>query len=245
MRICSSCVGEAHLLAVSGTLNSATYRTVRDTVIKAALDEPAAVLVDVDALSVPAQSAWSVFTSARWHVSRWPNVPIALICTSALTRRLLRRNGIDRYVPVHPTADEALADWASTGLTPRRLRARRDLPAERGSLDRARSHVRDCLVDWHREEYVPTASVVTTVLVENALDHTQSPIVVRLECEETVVIIAVDDGSSVQAVRTDPDANRVPGLEVLATVTRAWGNLPSATGKTVWAAIGQDDLLGL
>ncbi|BCI84847.1 hypothetical protein NIIDMKKI_00530 [Mycobacterium kansasii] len=61
-------------------LDSLTYRELRDAVIKAALEEPRAVIVDANRLSVPSASAWSVFTSARWHVSSWPDVPILLAC---------------------------------------------------------------------------------------------------------------------------------------------------------------------
>jgi hypothetical protein len=60
------------LLTIAGILDRLTYHRVRDNVIKAALDEPTAVIVDVNALQVPALSAWAVFTSARWHVSVWP-----------------------------------------------------------------------------------------------------------------------------------------------------------------------------
>ena len=42
-------------LVITGTLDSTTYREVRDSVIKTALDEPAAVIVDVSGLDVPAE----------------------------------------------------------------------------------------------------------------------------------------------------------------------------------------------
>ncbi|PRC50464.1 sulfate transporter, partial [Mycobacterium sp. ITM-2017-0098] len=47
------------VLIMSGVLDSRTYRTVRDRVIKAALDQPDSVIVDVTALSAPAESAWA------------------------------------------------------------------------------------------------------------------------------------------------------------------------------------------
>src|SRR5581483_3646453 len=57
------------MLTMQGVLDSSTYRTIRDTVIKVAIDEPRAVIVDVDRLHAPSASAWTVFSSARWHVS--------------------------------------------------------------------------------------------------------------------------------------------------------------------------------
>ena len=61
-------------------LDATTYLSLRDTIIKAALDEPAAVIVDITALFGSVRSPrWAVFTSARWQVSRWPEVPIVLV----------------------------------------------------------------------------------------------------------------------------------------------------------------------
>src|SRR5689334_5980371 len=91
------------VLTVDGVLDSLTYRPLRDAVIKAALDAPRAVVVDVSALDVPVRSTWSVFTSARWHVGQWPDVPIALICAHRSGRDAIKRNGISHYVPVYDT----------------------------------------------------------------------------------------------------------------------------------------------
>ena len=105
----------ACLLTVEGVLDSSTYLRLRDIIVKAALDEPTAVLVDVNALDVPADSAWAVFTSARYHVNRWPDVPVMLICASA-RRRHVARGSMTRAVPVHATVDIALT--ASKALLP-------------------------------------------------------------------------------------------------------------------------------
>ncbi len=45
------------VLRAEGLLDSTTYHALRDTIIKAALDEPAAVVIDVAGLRVPAPSA--------------------------------------------------------------------------------------------------------------------------------------------------------------------------------------------
>jgi hypothetical protein len=64
------------MLTVDGVLDRRRYLQLRNRIIEAALGEPRAVLVDVNALRVPASSLWKVFTSARWHVSIWPDVLI-------------------------------------------------------------------------------------------------------------------------------------------------------------------------
>ncbi len=49
--------GTVCVLTVDGVLDNSTYLSLRDAVIKAALDEPRAVLVDVNRLDVPVGSA--------------------------------------------------------------------------------------------------------------------------------------------------------------------------------------------
>ena len=55
------------VLTVDGVLDSGSSAALRDSVMKATLHEPFAVMVDVNALQVPAQSAWSAFLGARWQ----------------------------------------------------------------------------------------------------------------------------------------------------------------------------------
>lgn len=103
-----------YTLICTGVLNGLSYRTVRDSVVKAALEEPRVVIVDVNELRVPEASAWSVFTSARWHVSTWPDVPILLVCASDEVRAVIGRRGITRWVPVFPTMQEAMQSAGSS-----------------------------------------------------------------------------------------------------------------------------------
>src|SRR6516165_5381906 len=111
---------DVQILVADGVLDSSTYRNMRDGVIKAALDEPRAVIVDVNRLSVPSASAWTVFTSARWHVSTWPDVPILLVCAQPQVRRAITAGGVTRYVPVYPTRELALDAIRARSLPLRR-----------------------------------------------------------------------------------------------------------------------------
>jgi anti-anti-sigma factor len=236
------------LLAVDGVLDSSTYLKLRDAIIKAALEEPEAVLVDVTALDVPASSAWSVFTSARWHVSTWPNVPIVLVCRHIGRRRAVERTGVTRYVPVHATVEGALA--AITEGRRARRRARTELPASLASLRKAREFVAEWLGEWSHQELIPVATVIVNVFVENVLQHTASDPVLILEDNNNnsnkVIYISVQDEDCTPAARhEDPyhGGERVSGLAIVASVCRAWGSTPTPPGKTVWAAIGSENRL--
>jgi anti-anti-sigma regulatory factor len=235
----------AALLTVRGTLDSSTYRGLRDRIIKAALEEPKAVIVDVSRLDVPAESAWVVFTSARWHVATWPEVPIILVCTHPPGRSAIIRNGIARYVPVYPSIDTAIEAASTASLPPLRRRARAQLRAEVASLARARELVTDWLTAWSQAELAPVAKVVVTTLVENVLQHTDSEPAVRLEFDGSAVTVAVEDTNPAPAgPREAQERHSVPsGLHIVSALCRAWGNAPTSSGKTVWAVIGPENRL--
>jgi anti-anti-sigma factor len=244
LSISAASTEQVRLLTVGGVLDGSTYLKLRDAVIKAALDEPRAVIVDVSMLEVPASSAWSVFTSARWHVSTWPDVPIMLVCGHARGRKAIARCGVARYVPVYPTIDAALAASADSSRFNRR-RARAELAASVTSLRQARDLVAEWLGAWSQAALIPVTTVIVNVFVENVLQHTASAPAVVLESDGTMVSVAVQDGSRVPAVRSEDSVHGrgVHGLTIVAAVSRAWGSTPMPSGKTVWAVVGPENRL--
>jgi hypothetical protein len=232
------------VLEMSGLLDSTTYLRVRDRVIKAALDQPSAVVVDVTGLTAPAESAWSVFTSARWHLSIWPEVPIALVSERVAGRHALARNGITRYLPVYGTVAAALSA-AADALPPGRRRARTELPADRAGIVAARVFVTEWLTTWSQTELISAASVVVTALVGNAWRHTVGAPRLRLESDGVVVTVAVEDGSKSLPARQEQlaaEANPT-GLQMVEAASRVWGAAPTPDGKVVWAVIGPENRL--
>ncbi|MGH3552874.1 MAG: STAS domain-containing protein [Mycobacterium sp.] len=245
LAVSASMAGTAGLLTVDGVLDSTTYLQLRDAVIDAALDEPRAVLVDVNALDVSVSSAWSVFTSARWHVRTWPDIPIVLVCAHAGRRATIARTGVTRYVPVRATIEAALDALPEDGRHARR-RIRTKLPASLASLRKARELVAEWLAEWSHVELIPVATVIVNVFVENVLQHTTSAPVLVLESDHAAVTVSVHDDSSIPAARhEDPcrGGDRVSGLAIVASVCRAWGSTPTPSGKTVWAVIGPENEL--
>lgn len=235
---------DALVLSVGGVLDGATYRLLRDAVIKAALDEPRAVIVEVDDLCVPSDSAWSVFTSVRWHVSTWPDVPIVLVCTRSERRQAISRVGVTRYVPVHPTRELALDAVADRRVHRRRARSR--LPADAVSTGLARASVTDRLTAWSQGDLIPVACTVATIFVENVLAHTESAPVLIVESYQDTVTVAAEDDSHLPAGRhedADRGAEIVSGLAIVAALSRAWGSTPTSSGKTVWAVVGRENRL--
>jgi hypothetical protein len=233
------------VLVAQGVLNSSTYRKLRDTIIKAALDHPDGVIVDITALAVPAASALTVFTSVRWHLSEWSSAPLALVCGHPARQKELARNAITRYVPVFPTVESATAAPLSSVEFGTRRRTRAVLPAVNASVARSRQLVAEWLTAWSLSEFIPVAKMIVTVFMENVLAHTDYAPGLRVESNGFTVTVAVEDGSSVLASRREKPCGigRVAGLAVVAAMSRRWGNSPTPGGKTVWAVIGPENCI--
>jgi anti-anti-sigma factor len=244
LRITTDAAPNACVLTVEGILDGSTYRTLRDTVVKSALDQPAGVVVDVTRLDAPSPSAWTVFTSARWHVSTWPDVPVVLVCEHERGRHVLSRNGITRYVPVHPDLESAVAALDRSGGTVRR-RARTPIARPLGRAE-ARRFVADSLHAWGSDDMSPAAATVAWLLVDNVLVHTLSDPVLIVEEFGGAITIAVEDNSSSPAMRhesTGGGTDVVSGLAIVNSLARTWGSAPTPTGKTVWAVLGPENRL--
>lgn len=231
-------------LVMDGVLDATTYRTVRDAVVKAALDAPPLVLVDVTALWAPASSAWSVFTSARWLVVDWPDIPIGLVCSHVAGRRMLARNGITRYLPVYAHVDAA-RDAMAEDFNPFRRRVRDVWPAAPEAVPSVRDFIAHWLHRWSLDEFAPIAGVVATVLVDNVLQHTESDPDVRLETDGRTVSVAVTDQSQSPACVREEDEleGALSELQIVQALTRVWANTPTREGKVVWAVMGPENRL--
>jgi hypothetical protein len=243
--VASDPVGEATVLTVEGLLDATTYLLLRDSIIKAALDNPSAVIVDMGQLLVPRESALAVFTSASWHVERWPDVPILLVCDHLVGRQSLARNGVTRYVPVYASVESACNASDSVRRRPVRRRVRIELPAQVASLRQSRQFVTDALSAWSMPDWIPVAKIVVTTFVENVLAHTEGQAGIRLETNGATVTVAVADSNHSSAnIREPAQATGVPtGLGIVGSVCRMWGNAPVPSGKIVWAVIGSENIL--
>jgi len=239
-------VGETTVLDARGVLDQSTYLALRDKIIQQALEEPRAVVVDVTELHVPAESAWLAFSSARWHVDRWPTIPLGLVCREATRCSAIADSSLAGRVPVYPTVDAAVRALGSTAASRKRRRARAELPPTLESLRRARELVMGWLTAWSLTDLIPVTKVVVTAFVENVLQHTDSMPMIRLETDGAAVIVAVADSSHRRAEICEAAsmAGSPPsGLHIVSALCRAWGNAPTSSGKTVWAVIGPENRL--
>ena len=232
------------ILTFDGVLNTSNSAALRDSIMKAALNEPSAVIVNINALRVPAESAWSTFIGARWQIHTQPDIPIVLACAHRATREAITRNGVAHFMPVYSTEKGAMK--ALGRLTRRTVRrADTQLPANLSSLAESRRLVREWLTAWSQSALIPVALVVVNVFVENVLEHTGSVPMMRIETDGATVTIAVSDGSGAPALRLPSPAKGidVSGLAIVDALSRTWGSTATSSGKTVWALIGPENQL--
>ena len=232
------------VLTVDGVLDSGSSAALRDSIMKATLHQPSAVIVNINALQVPAPSAWSAFLGVRWQTETQPDVPIVLVCSHRATREAISRSGLTRFMPVY--ANEKGAMKAIGRLADRTVwRAQAQLPPNLTSLRESRRLVREWLTGWSQAGLIPVALVVVNVFVENVLEHTGSDPVMRIEADGATATIAVSDGSNAPALRlpSPPKGIDVSGLAIVDALSREWGSTPTSSGKTVWAVIGPENQL--
>ncbi len=232
---------DATVIRLSGVLNASTYQQVRDSVITVAVDEATAVIVDINDLEVHDEQSWAVFTSARWHVQQWPEVPIALVSGDPAVRKRLTDRSVARYVPVYGTL-AAACDAIGGERCGYRRRAREKFGPHSSSVNSALLFIHEYLMAWSMRDKIAVASTVVTVFAENALSYTDDGFDVRLQGTSEEVVIAVSDSSTASAIRRERPRGSCPaGLDIVSALCRRWGSAPTSAGKTVWARIGPDD----
>jgi anti-anti-sigma regulatory factor len=220
-----------------GTLDVSTYKTLRDTLLKCASEQPDVLLVDVEQLEMPSQHALAVFSSVAMQISEWPGVPLMLVAGRDSQRSMIEASSIGRFVPVHETIRAAVA---ARGQPPLRVRAMIELLPLPASARRARHFVRMNCQRWWVEDLTSDAMTIANAFVENTLQHTGSVAFLRLELRRGLFTVAVSDDDPHPAVLHERAEGGVAptGLLIVSGVARAWGCTPTMNGgKTVWATL--------
>ncbi|MEV6702652.1 ATP-binding protein [Streptomyces sp. NPDC051453] len=110
------------------------------------------------------------------------------------------------------------------------------LPRDLTSVRRARRLVTGQLGEWAVEDAADTAELLVSEVVTNALRYTRGPLRLNLQVRDFRLRCEVEDTEADGPVRhvVDTDAEGGRGTELLDVLAEAWGNLPTAIGKTIW-----------
>lgn len=131
------------------------------------------------------------------------------------------------------------------------MRDRLDFAPEPSSVRDARLFVIDKLQEWHCDELVDSAALVTSELATNAVVHTGQPYSVEIERQDDGIRVEVGDrasdglpapgavpsvGTAAEEDPAHPDPNRLfSGLGLVDAVATRWGSRATPDGgKVVW-----------
>jgi anti-sigma regulatory factor (Ser/Thr protein kinase) len=118
-------------------------------------------------------------------------------------------------------------------------RAQRELPVSPAAPAIARDFLRTSSCSAHHSAVVDDAVLLVSELVTNSVLHGGPPVVVAVDCDGQDLQVRVRDGSTSlperrHAQQADEGGR---GLELVATLSAAWGVDPVPDGKHVWFVI--------
>jgi serine phosphatase RsbU (regulator of sigma subunit)/anti-sigma regulatory factor (Ser/Thr protein kinase) len=112
------------------------------------------------------------------------------------------------------------------------------LASELTSARRARLLVRRRLRRWGLNELIPTAELLASELVTNAVRYAHGAIALRLVREGGLVCEVLDDSAALPRLRHASDEDeRGRGLQVVSQLARHWGARRTPAGKVVWCEL--------
>lgn len=167
----------------------------------------------------------------------WPGVPLAVAGLDRRSGEKLADQPLGRHLMVTGSVEQALA--RSLQVSPPLARSVQLAPhptAPRASRD----FVSRSLLDWGLNRHLPSACLVVSELVTNAMIHAGSTIDLSVSGHQRAVRIAVGDRSAQRPDRGAADAQDVHGrgLTIVTGLSGAWGVLPRGDGgKVVWAVV--------
>jgi hypothetical protein len=206
---------------LSGRLTLADAPALRLRLFGCLADQPAALVVDLDGMSVGDVAALSVFQDVVRQAARWPGTMV-LVCGpyGAYPNRELAW----KHARLHRSPVPSISDAV--------------VPAT-GAARRGRTLATDACLRWALPTLIGPAGLITSELVSNVLDHVAMPGTLRIALWPERLSVAVRDLSAAPPRRRNPqpDVAGGRGLLLVATVATEWGWLPLPDGKVVWATL--------
>ena len=222
------------VIRLTGVLDTETAEAVRFALVDLLAQQPEAIVVDVSELRIPDLEATSVLRDVARETADWPAAHVVLCAPSSEPWHTAG-------LPVWRSSADAFADLGEPE-PPQQLHL--ELEPVVGAARRSRERVTEACGRWDLPSLAGPACIVVTEMVNNAVAHARTPMIVLLAVRRDAMAVAVRD-RSVAAPRF---AGQVPatslggrGLLLIDSVADRWGSLPLQNGKVVWAVLQQSD----
>lgn len=228
---------ETTAVELTGRLGTADYGWLRDRLLKEAAELPKALIADVDGLLLGNQHALSVLSYVANRIAEWPGIPFLLVASRPPMSDVLARSAIRRFVSVYDSVQAAVG---ASDEAPIRQRVLLRLPNDPISSLRARRFCAETCREWDVDTVSEDAKAIVAELIENAVQHTTSDALLRLELRRNMLSISVTDENPKHPVlREGSAASRAGhGLRIVAQLGKAWGCADRFDGgKVIWAVL--------
>jgi anti-anti-sigma regulatory factor len=225
------------VIRLRGELTSLSSAVARGGLYEALLAEPTSVVVDLSGVTAADDVALTLFPAVANVAAQWPGAPLLLCAASPPIAGALDRMGItaDR-IATYPTVRAAL-DVAATDPVPLRVHQRLEPTVDAPRI--ARELTFHTCWGWGLPDLATPAKIVSSELVTNAVRHAGTVIDLTLALRDGQLRVSVRDGTQ-QLVRMQTPAesdDHGRGLLIVDSIATAWGNVPIADGKAVWATL--------
>lgn len=226
------------LVSPSGVLSRRTVGDLRDGMLKAAAEQPDAVVCDLREVVVDPASLTMLLLVAE-QLEQWPVCAFGVVAAEPSLRSALAALGVPRRAVVGASVADVVAALSVAAPRARatlRLRPGRRAPAE------ARAFLATAAGVWGVEQVdLDDATLVIDELVTNAVLHAGTEIEVMLNVLPGRLRLAVADQAPPvpmgRSAHRDDENGR--GLALVEALSRRWGVIPRRPdGKVVWAVIG-------
>ena len=233
------------VVAVCGSWSRPLSREAFLALKKALSGHPAALVVDLSALDDPHATSAATWTTVR-RVADAMEPPVQLVAcvppSSVLADRM-RRLGSAYVLPMFADRDRARRAVA-TGR-PLTQQVRLALPVDPDTPALARNLVTEACAAWRLSGVLYPGRLVMSELAGNAVEHARTPIVAVVTRRGTGLHLIVNDRDPrmphLIESPTEPPGGmwdvRGQGLRNVRAAAAAWGALPTAEGKMVWATV--------
>jgi anti-anti-sigma factor len=224
------------MIRLDGRLDLTTVPGVRRVLDQCLAEQPEAIVVDLEAITVDDDSALTVFSTFA-RDANWPGCPIALAAPTPAVMERLDRLDIGRYLPIRPDRAQALA--AAERQPASRQYSRRLSPTPMATRA-ARRMVVDACQAWERKEHTESAETIVTELVSNVVMHARTEMRVLLSFRAPLLHLSVLDYSPLLPRRQLPDPETGEGgrgLVLIEAMSTGWGVTVTKDGKVVWATL--------
>ncbi|MEU4427638.1 ATP-binding protein [Actinoplanes sp. NPDC024001] len=236
-----SCVNEPEQLVtqvvVRGPWDGRLRHQVAQVLRAAVAETPELLLIDLAALDDPyAESASTWRITSRFAEQNDPPVSMVLCAAAPALRHQLAAEVLGE-----PTLTQAGTVGAAVAETPRRdataPRRHLRLPPWPSACVRARTLAGDTCLAFGLAHLVHPVRLTASELVANAVEHAGTDMDLWISVRDTMLHVAVHDGSPRLPRLIDAAHPWEPGagLRIVAAAATAWGALPTQTGKIVWA----------